>query len=85
MFVSLAERRDELNDYLKKNGVESIIYYANPLHLHKSSIKTYNYKKGDLPISENICKRVISLPFHQNIKKKEIIYISKLINKFYNH
>jgi hypothetical protein len=28
---------------------------------------------------------VISLPFHQNIKKEEIIYISKLINKFYNH
>jgi hypothetical protein len=23
------------------------------------------------------------LPFHQNIKKREIIYISKLINQFY--
>jgi dTDP-4-amino-4,6-dideoxygalactose transaminase len=85
MFVSLAERRDELNDFLKKNGIESIIYYANPLHLHKSSVKTYNYKKGDLPISENICKKVISLPFHQNIKKKEIIHISKLVNKFYKN
>jgi len=85
MFVSLADNRDQLNNYLKRNGIESIIYYGNPLHLHKSSKTTFNYKKGDLPISENICKKVISIPFHQNISKKEIAHIAKLINKFYQN
>jgi dTDP-4-amino-4,6-dideoxygalactose transaminase len=85
MFVSLAERRDKLNNYLKSNGVESLIYYGNPLHLHKSSKVSFNYKKGDLPISENACNSVISIPFHQNITKKEISYIATLINKFYQN
>jgi dTDP-4-amino-4,6-dideoxygalactose transaminase len=85
MFVSLAENRDKLNNYLKKNDIESLIYYGNPLHLHKSSKIAFNYKKGDLPISENICNKVISIPFHQNVTKKEIAHIAKLINKFYQN
>lgn len=85
MFVSLAENRDKLNNYLKNNNIESLIYYGNPLHLHKSSKMAFNYKKGDLPISENICKKVISIPFHQNVTEKEIVHIAKLINKFYQN
>jgi dTDP-4-amino-4,6-dideoxygalactose transaminase len=85
MFVSLADNRDQLNNYLKDNGIESLIYYGNPLHLHTSSKMAFKYKKGDLPISENMCNKVISVPFHQGLKRKEIIYIAKLINKFYQN
>ena len=43
----------------------------------------YNYKEGDFPVAENLCKTPISLPVHEFITEKEIIYVSNLIKKFY--
>ena len=84
MFVCLAENRDKLHAYLRKNGIESLIYYGKPLHLHTASKNQFKYKKGDFPKAEEICSKVLSLPFHQGIKTKEIDHISKLINTFYS-
>lgn len=84
MFVCLAENRDALKSFLQKNGVESIIYYGNPLHLHSASKNRFKYKKGNFPFSEKICKKVLSLPFHQGLTIKQIDYVSKLINIFYS-
>ncbi|WP_428079411.1 DegT/DnrJ/EryC1/StrS family aminotransferase [Candidatus Pelagibacter sp.] len=83
MFVCLAESRDKLNNFLRKKGIESLIYYGNPLHLHNASKNVYKYKKGDYPVAEDICDKVISLPFHQGISLKKIDFICKTINNFY--
>lgn len=83
MFVSFAEKRDELKKYLEKNGIETLIYYGTPLHLQTAS-KYLGYKLGDFPRAEMLCNKVISLPFHQDINKKQIVYISGKINSFYS-
>ena len=82
MFVCFAKDRDKLKLYLSEKGIESLIYYGNPLHLHQSSINL-GYKEGDFPISETLCKSVISIPFHQYLINDEIEYISNAINSFY--
>ena len=61
----------------------SAIHYPIPIHLQDCS-KNLGYKKKSFPITENQSKRIISLPINQYLKEKEIIYISNLINKFYN-
>jgi dTDP-4-amino-4,6-dideoxygalactose transaminase len=83
MFVSLAEKRDDLKKYLAKNNIETLIYYGTPLHLQTAS-KYLGYHRGDFPNAEMLCNKVISLPFHQNITKNQIKYISEKINKFYS-
>ena len=83
MFVALAEKRNELKEYLAKNNIESLIYYGTPLHLQTAS-KYLGYGLGSFPQAEMFCKKVISLPFHQSITKKQIIYISDKINEFYS-
>ena len=40
-------------------------------------------KKNDFPSCEKQAKRIITLPINQYLKKKEIIYISNLVNEFY--
>mgnify|MGYP006093675891 CR=1 FL=1 len=82
IFNVLCENRDELKNYLEKNSIQSLIYYGTPVHLHKP-MKKFGYKKGDFPVAENLCKKILALPHNQYIKEKEIEYISNKINEFY--
>ena len=83
MFITLCEKREKLQNYLKKFNIQSLIYYKTPLHLHKAT-KFLGYKKKDFPNAERITKKVLSFPHHQYLKKKEIMYVVDKINKFYN-
>ena len=83
MFITLCEKRNELQKYLKKFNIQSLVYYKTPLHLHKAT-KFLGYKKGDFPLAEKLAKQVLSFPHHQHLERKEIEYICKKINTFYN-
>ncbi len=82
MFITLCENRDKLQNYLKKYNIQSLVYYKNPLHLHKAN-KHLGYKRGDLPVSEKLTKKVLSFPHHQYLKDKEVKFVSQKINNFY--
>ncbi len=83
MFIVLAEKRDKLQKYLLENNIESLIYYGTPLHLHKAA-KVLKYKKGDFPVAESQCKKVLALPHHQHLTTDQIYYVAEKINKFYS-
>ena len=61
MFITLCDKRDKLQKYLKKFNIQSLVYYKTPLHLHKAT-KYLGYKKGDFPNAEKIASQVLS--FH---------------------
>ena len=82
LFHIFANNRDSLVKYLKKKGIDVKIYYPTPLHLLKSS-KELGYKKGSLPKAEYYTKKIVSLPFHQYLKKKQITEVINAVNKFY--
>ena len=82
MFVTLAENRNKLQEYLKKFNIQSLLYYPTPLHLH-NSMKYLGYKKGSLINAERITSKVISFPHHQHLTEKQIKFVSEKINKFY--
>jgi dTDP-4-amino-4,6-dideoxygalactose transaminase len=82
MFLAQVRDRDKLKKYLGENGIETMIYYGTPLHLHKASSR-FGHKKGDFPMAEKICDHVLALPIHQYLTKEQIIFVSESINKFY--
>ena len=84
MFLTLCEDRDGLQKYLLKNNIQSLVYYGTPLHLHGASM-VFGYKKGDFPIAENICNKVLALPHHQYLNENQIKFVSKKINSFYKN
>jgi len=84
MFITLSENRDRLQKYLLKHGIQSLVYYKTPLHLHKAT-KFLGYKKGDFPVAEKLVKKVLSFPHHQNLNEKEIKFVAKKINNFYEN
>ena len=82
IFNILCNKRDELKKYLDKSGIQSLIYYGKPLHIHKP-MKKYKYKKGDFPNAERLSKKVLALPHNQYITERQIKYVSEKINNFY--
>ena len=63
-------------------GIDAKIHYPVPMHLQPAA-KYLNYKKGDFPISEKICKTVISLPVHEFISLNQIKFMINQIKIFY--
>jgi dTDP-4-amino-4,6-dideoxygalactose transaminase len=77
LFPILCSKRDELQDYLKRNGVQTLIHYPIPPH------KQECYKEWNdlsLPVTEQIHREELSLPMSQIIETEEIIQIVDLIN-----
>lgn len=82
VFNILAEKRNELADYLKKNEIQYSIYYPIPLHLQKC-FNYLGYKKGDFPIAESVCESIIALPIYPEITEAEVNYVCDTIINFY--
>ncbi len=63
--------RDKVIEEMEKRGVPARGYFS-PIHLQPYIKKMLGTKEGDLPITENISKRTLALPFHNNLKEEEI-------------
>lgn len=53
--------RDRFQEALKTRGIPTAVYYPLPLHL-QPCFAALGYAKGDLPASESLADRVVSLP-----------------------
>ncbi len=62
--------RKILQGMLKEKGVPTANYYPIPLHLQRA-FADLNYKKGDLPVSEDFALRIFSLPIHPYLTVEE--------------
>jgi dTDP-4-amino-4,6-dideoxygalactose transaminase len=82
MFITQAERRDQLQAHLQQKGIQSLVYYGTPLHLHKAAARL-GYKRGDFPKAEHQADRVLALPHHQNLSEDQIGYVADAVNAFY--
>jgi UDP-2-acetamido-2-deoxy-ribo-hexuluronate aminotransferase len=76
-------RRDEFQEYMKSEGIPTMIYYPLPVHLQKA-YQHYGYKKGDILVSEQLCDEIISLPIHTEMDPAEQQYIINTTLKFFN-
>ena len=83
LYQFYCEKRNELNNFLRKNKIDSKIHYPKPLHLHEAA-KKFKYKKGQFPNAEKLSKEVISIPVHEFITKKQLDFMINKIQKFYN-
>ena len=74
------DQRDKLIDRLSKSNIPSVIYYKLPIHLMQA-FSYLGYIEGDLPVSENLSKTIVSLPMHPYLSKIDIDFIVETIQK----
>lgn len=63
--------RDNLILYLRDKDIPSMVYYPVPLHKQEAYLM-----EGEYGITEDLCKRVISLPMHTEMNTTQLEYIA---------
>ena len=76
------QNRDLFKSELQRLGVNTIIYYPIPIHL-QPAYKELGYKEGSLPITEKICKQVVSLPIFPELESIQQAYIINKIKEIF--
>ena len=74
------ENREKLKEDLNNLGVPTAIFYPTPIHL-STAYSHLGYKTGDFPVSEDVSKRIISLPMHPFLEKEQILKITDSVNQ----
>lgn len=79
LFVIRSPKRNELQRYLKENGIETIIHYPIPPHKQKA-LRSWN--NLSFPITEQIHDEVLSLPLNSTLSDNEVSTIIKVLNEW---
>jgi len=78
-YVLTAEKRDELYNFLKEKGVETLI--KDPIANHKQP--GLGLSHFNLPHTERLAEQVISLPMYPELSREQIEYVIECVRDFY--
>lgn len=70
--------RDNIRKYLSDKQIPTSVYYPVPAHL-QPAYQYLNYREGDFPVSERLCKEVLSLPMHTEMTTEQLQFITQII------
>jgi UDP-2-acetamido-2-deoxy-ribo-hexuluronate aminotransferase len=75
--------RDALHQFLADNGVPAMIYYPVPAHRQKM-FDAFGGSNYNLPITDWLTERVISLPIHTELDEEQQTFIVNKVLEFVN-
>lgn len=79
LFVIRTKNREQLQDYLLENQIETVIHYPIAPHKQKAF---HTWNNLSFPISEKIHDEVLSLPISPVMTDDEVSFVIEILNKF---
>jgi len=76
IFWILVKNRKSFMKKMFDFGVETGIHYK-PIH----NLTYYNKKNNNLPVTDKISEKIVSIPIHPNLSDNDVSFIIKSINK----
>ena len=76
-------KRDELQKYLAEKNIPSMVYYPLPLYKQEAFLQ-YVEEGFSLPVTEQLCTEVISLPVHTEFDQEVLDVIITEIKNYFN-
>lgn len=74
--------RNSLMEHLKKLGVQTSIHYP-PIHLFSYYKSAFKLKEGMLPKTEQVSKRLLTLPLYGTMEEEHVRYVIESIRIFF--
>ncbi|MBN2014533.1 MAG: DegT/DnrJ/EryC1/StrS family aminotransferase [Candidatus Altiarchaeota archaeon] len=71
--------RDAIVNTLNQKGIGTGIYY--PIPIHKQGLYLDLGYRISLPVSEELARKVISLPIHPSVTRENLDYIASVLNE----
>jgi dTDP-4-amino-4,6-dideoxygalactose transaminase len=81
LYAIKTRKRDSLQTFLKKMGIETLIHYPIPIPLQKA-YRELGYRRRDLPLTNQWCRKILSLPFFPEMKEHEMEKVAEGIRSF---
>ncbi len=81
LYVVRSARRDELQQYLRANGIAALVHYPKPVHLQPA----YHGRLpgcDHLPETERAAHEILSLPIYPELSEPEVLTVIETINLF---
>lgn len=72
--------RDTLMRKLKDEGIETSVLY-HPIHLQPFYVKLFSYRRGELPIAEELGEKSLALPLFNGMKIEDVTKVTELIEE----
>ena len=78
-YIVRSSKRNQLQNWLQKQGVDTQIHYPLPPHLQEC-YPEYNHLS--FPLTERLSQEILSLPISSYMGKEELTIIAEAINSF---
>ena len=75
-------QRDALQVFLREKGIPSMIYYPVPLY-KQEAYSSFAAPGFELPVTEQLCREVISLPMHTELSREMLDTIVTTVKSFF--
>jgi dTDP-4-amino-4,6-dideoxygalactose transaminase len=82
LYVIRCSKRDEIRDYLIKKDIQTMVHY--PIPVHKQNAYKNLIFLDNIPITEEICPQIVSLPLNPWLKNCEVEEICEILNNMEN-
>lgn len=70
--------RDRAVTLLQENGVQTRPYFPS-IHLQPFYRERFGYQEGDFPITEDVARRTLALPFSSNLEEDAVEYVCRTL------
>lgn len=75
------QQRDDLQSYLKDQGIPTMIYYIKPMH-KQGAFNDLSFDEEDFAVTNRLSDTVLSLPMHPYLQSEEIKEVTNAIKQF---
>ncbi len=79
LFAIRCHQREELLEYLKSNGIQTVIHYPVPPHRQQAYSEIANLK---FPVSDEIHKTIVSIPISPLLSDEMMKRVADILNDF---
>lgn len=76
-------KRDKFFQYMKKNNIGVNVHYI-PIYRFTYYINRFNFKIEDFPVTEEVFKRIITLPIHPKLTQNQLEYICTKTKEYFD-
>jgi dTDP-4-amino-4,6-dideoxygalactose transaminase len=80
ILVAGSIKREKVMERLRRHGVQTSIHYP-PIHLFSLYRKTFGYREGMLPRTEDVSQRAITLPLHPLMNVTDVKWIVEKVKE----
>jgi dTDP-4-amino-4,6-dideoxygalactose transaminase len=79
LFVLRSEKRDEFQEYLRANGIQTLVHYPIPIHKQRAY---QEWNRMSFPVTERIHREAVSIPISPVLSMEEAKQIVSVINRY---